>query len=305
MVGPSTSKTIRSFVRPEDPLGFLKLWFVLVSTISGVLLIATGVTLRWMGLSVSEILTSLELEVIAATVAYLAVLSIYTTRSSEAQSEEIQRTERLELQEMRKAFREETSRLLARNEEHWKEQATALEMAAQALREGVALQSNLLDEMRKSLQLDQQLIELEKTRERMRRDEEELKRRKLQPELGLGLVVPSGQLDIKHMKVFVHNRGMDGKGLVVWFGVEGSEGSFDSQAATTIDSRLMLTFDFGDIKEWPDDAAYSMVAEVADVLGNRYQFSARVVYHRNRRMVGSTPFVEPSDMVYPPATLLK
>lgn len=268
---------------------------------TAVLLIGTVVYLRSISAPLPTVISSAEAELIGFTLVVLALLSVYSARSFGTDAALIVGTQRAEMGEMRKAFHEETTRLLERNAAHWHEQTELLAGAASALKRVVELQSGALDLTKAGIQLNQELLNLEHERERLRQAEVDVQRRRLQPQLGIRLEVPQVAL-LKHMNVWVHNRGMDGRNLVVFFGVEPTQ--VMESKAKGIDPQEVRRFDFGDIAAWPGDANLALTCEISDSLGNRYRFVCHFEYHRNHTGVISVPTVDPDDWTYPEGTML-
>jgi hypothetical protein len=261
-----------------------------------VLIVASATYLRWSGASLPLILTSAEAELIAVTLVVLALLSVYGAMSFGEDAATIVHTQREEMDQMRRSFRDETTRLLDRNAEHWRAQTDLLTGAAAALNRVVELQAGALDLTKAAIQLNQELLQLERERERLRLAEVDVERRRLQPQLGFRLVVPQASL-IKQMNVNVHNRGMDGRNIVVFFGVDPTQ--VRQWMAKGIDPQEVKPINFGDIALWPSDADLTLTCEVSDSLGNRYRFVSHFEYHRNKAAVVSLPTVEPDEWVYP------
>lgn len=301
MSGSNDGLDSRHLPFPGSHLNWLT-WRLLAVTIpSTALILGTGLYLASMAEQTPVIIASVEAELIAFTLVVLALLSIYSARSFGADAESIVGTQRMEMGQMRQSFHQETERLLDRNAAHWREQSTLLAGAASALEKVVELQTGALDLTKAGIQLNQELLALEQERERLRQSEEEIKRLRLQPLLGLVLSVPQAAI-IKHMRVSIHNRGMDGRNLVVFFGVESVK--VLQWQSKGIDPQSVLPIDFGDIADWPSSAQLSLICEVSDVLGNRYRFVSRVQYERHHTGVVSVPTVDPGDWVYPDPTRL-
>lgn len=283
-------------LKTKSPQIWLRNWLIVVGIPSTVLILASATYLRSSGASLPTILTSTEAELIAVTLVVLALLSVYGAKSFGEDAAAIVHTQREEMNQMRRSFREETARLLDRNAEHWRSQTELLAGAASALNRVVELQSGALDLTKAAIQLNQELLQLERERERFRLAEADVERKRLQPQLGVPLQVPQVSI-LKQMNVSVHNRGMDGRNLVVFFGVEPTQ--VMQWMAKGIDPQEVKSIGFGDIAHWPADANLTLTCEVSDTLGNRYRFVAHFDYHRNRAAVVSAPTVDPDEWIYP------
>lgn len=217
----------------------------------------------------------------AGTIVFLALFTRYSTR----------------------AFSDDATRQLDRTAEHWREQTQHLVDATAALKQVVELQSGALDLTRAGIRLDEELLHLETERERVRIQGEEVQRRRLQPQIGLSLEIPDAL--IKHMNVYVHNRGMDGRNLVLFFGVTPSQ--VLQHLSQGITPQEVVHVDFGDIASWPADANLAITCEISDVLGNRYRFVTFREYHRSLSggfVQISAPTVSPAGWTYPDSARL-
>ncbi|MGH9440230.1 MAG: hypothetical protein ACRD22_20760, partial [Terriglobia bacterium] len=236
-------ETPKSVAPQLPPILWLLRALVVAAVCSGALVIGTIAFLAHDGTSPATIVTSTETELIAITLVFLALLSIYNARAFAGEADRIVETEQRELEKLRTAFRDETTRLLDRNAAHWKEQTDRLVDATSTLKKVVELQSGALDLTSAGIRLNEQLLQLEQERERLRVEEQLLQRRRLQPLLGLSLETPVTL--IKHMNVFIHNRGMDGRNLVLYFGIQ--PGQVHQHLAQGIAPQEVAKVDFGDI----------------------------------------------------------
>jgi hypothetical protein len=283
-----------------QPLSWLTRSLVATGIASAGILVGTAVLLLHYGTEPATIVTSAEAELIGVTLVFLALLSIYSAKSFAVETDRIIGTQKTEMDSVRRAFRDETTRLLDRNAEHWREQTTSLVDATTALRRVVDLQTGALDLTRTSTRLNEELLQLERDRERLRTEEQDLQRRRLQPLIGLDLEIPDAL--IKHMNVHVHNRGMDGRNLVLFFGVTASQ--VLQYVAQGIAPQEVVKVDFGDISTWPSDANLNLTCEISDVIGNRYRYVTYREYHRNLSgglIPTSSPTVNPGGWSYPDA----
>ena len=251
---------------PEQ--GWFKTWTVRSALLLTVVVAVTTLLAWRLGVALPPTLTTVELEILGFTIAVLILVAIYGSRSSATQN-----------RKMRDAFRTETSNLIEANQQHWAEQAKVLTDATSALRQSLELQGRELKVATDSLDLDRRLLELEEQR-----------RQRLKPVIALALDIPTGSL-IKHMILTVYNAGMDGHGLVVFFGIQ-PQGMLQ-QTRTRIDAQQTTPLDFGDISQWPDSAVLSATAEVSDASGAKYRFSGQFQYDRNRGALGSSPTWSP------------
>jgi hypothetical protein len=282
------------------PIKWLTRALIIAGVAAGALLLGTAGLLLHSQTQPATIVTSAEAELIGVTLVFLALLSIYSAKSFALEADRIIGTQQAEMGEVRQSFREETTRLLERNAEHWKDQTAKLVDATTALREVVKLQSGSLDLTRTGIRLNEELLQLERERERVRTEELDVQRRRMQPLLGLNLEVPDAL--IKHMFVHVHNRGMDGRNLVLFFGAQTSQ--VLQYVAQGIAPQEVSKVDFGDIATWPPDANLAITCEVSDVMGNRYRYVAYREYHRNLSgglVPTSSPTVAPGGWTYPDA----
>ncbi len=217
----------------------------------------------------------------AGTIVFLALFTRYSTR----------------------AFSDDVTRQLEKTAQHWKEQTQHLVDATAALRQVVELQSGAMDLTRTGVRLNEELLQLERERERLRIEGQEVQRRRLQPQLGFSLEIPNAL--IKHMNVYVHNRGMDGRNLVLYFGIPPNQ--VLQYVAQGITPQEVAHVDFHDIAEWPTDANLAITCEISDVLGNRYRYVTYREYHRNLSgglIQTSSPTVTPAGWIYPdPSTV--
>ncbi len=201
----------------------------------------------------------------AGTIVYLALFTRYSTR----------------------AFSNDMTRLLDRSEKHWNSQTQALTTAITALNSSLAVQSQVLKVATDTLDLDRKLLELEEAR-----------RQRLMPHLVIAMAIPTGILAVKHMEMRVHNTGMDGHGLAVFFGIHPN--SMLQDRRTRIDSQDVAHFDFGSISVWPDTANLRVSCEVADTGGQKYRFAGEFQYQRNQQGLHSEPIVTPPYMIPTP-----
>ena len=195
-------------------------------------------------------------------------------------------------------FTTETDRLLRENRAHWSEQSDTLRSAADALQEAVKLQGATLDTIRQVMQFNQELLVLERERDRLRAEAAEVRRQRIQPLLGFVLRVPSGGLQVKHVVVVVFNRGAQAQDLTVFFGIPPNQMYEDHLA--TLGYHTNHQFDFGDISGWPEVAEFEVTVEASDQDRNKYRFPGSVRYARNKALVVSYPTVEPEDWQFPP-----
>jgi hypothetical protein len=240
---------------------------VLAATVGASLYFAAPITLA---------LTSIELEILGFTIGVLVLVAIYGARASASQN-----------RSMREAFQRETRTLVDANRQHWAEQTKVLADATSALRQSLELQGKELKVVTDSLDLDRKLLELEEQR-----------RKRLRPILALALNIPTAPLAIKHMIVNVQNAGMDGHGLVVFFGIQPNQ--MLQATATRIDSQQTVPFDFGDISRWPASADLMVSCEVLDSMGAKYRSFGRFHYDRNYDGVTSSPTWSPPFLIPPP-----
>lgn len=295
MAGRSTPAKLN-----PPPLKWLTRVLLLGGAVSAVILVGTATLLLKYGTQPATVVTSAEAELIGITLIFLALLSIYSAKSFEVETDKIVGSEKIEMNRVRQAFREETTRLLDRNAEHWREQTASLVDATTALRRVVDLQTGALDLTRTGIRLNEELLQLERDRERLRTEEEDIQRRRLQPLLGLNLEIPEAL--IKHMSVHVHNRGMDGRNMVLFFGI--TSGQVLQFVAQGITPQEVAKVDFGDISTWPSDANLSITCEISDVMGTRYRYVTYREYHRNLSggfIQTSSPTVNPGGWSYPDA----
>lgn len=239
-----------------------------------------------------------ELAVLVLTVALLSILSRYTAMAFRTDVEANVAAQREEMDLLRTSYRLETSRLLDRNSEHWREQAASLERAIQSMKEVATLQRQTLQATQQTLATTGALLGLERQREALRVEEARLRVQRIRPSVAIQGVIKHPGPIAKRIALRLFNQGEDGRRLIVSLRHGPDPANVVNRTVPSIAAFSNTEADFGDIDEWADDVNFQAGVAVDDVDGNRYSCEAPLRYSRNR-VIMSTPTFDPDDWQYP------
>ncbi len=267
----------------------------------GIGVVSSGLVLTiWSGLPVfvpSADVPFVELSVLVLTVALLAMFSRYTSMTSRADSDAMMEEQHSDTERMRESFQSETSRLLDRNSEHWREEIQSLASAVGALNSVVALQ-------RDTLRVSDGLLALERQRDLLSQEQDRLHKQRIRPSVAILSVIDHPGPIQKRIGVRLFNQGEDGRRVVLSFRYGSGPGDVRTRVEPRIVAYSTKEFDFGNIDEWPDSFNVSITVQLSDVDGNRFECSSTFTYERNRGVLGSDPTFDPSSWQYPPLSPL-
>jgi len=268
--------------------------------------VAAGVILViWSGLASTIPLSDVpfvELAVLVLTVALLSILTRYTVMAFRTDADATVAAQSDEMNRVRAAFSQETTRLLDRNVEHWREQSASLERAVRSMEEVAVLQGQSLQATQQTLAATGGLLELERQREALRIEGARVRLQRIRPSVAIcGIIAHPGPI-AKRIEVRLFNQGEDGRRLLVTLRHGLGPEDITSRSMSSIAAFSNVKADFGDIDEWADDIDFQVEVTVYDVDGNCYRCTTPLHYSRNRGLVVSDPSFTPDDWQYPAMT---
>lgn len=236
-----------------------------------------------------ELLTLVEIEILAFTVFVLLLLSSFSARSFTRDARGIT-----------DSFERETRALLSRSEDHWRAQTSALETAISKINEVANLEARLLEQSRQTLDLSTALLAIERARDSLREEEARLRKQRIKPAVAISPRITHPGPIRKDIGLQLFNQGGDARRVAVtlkW----GQTGDEEQTSPTPRVSAFgTADFGFGNIDNWPDSFQFWVVVEADDEDGSRFRWrSTPVSYSRNRGLLGSDPTFNPSDWQYP------
>jgi hypothetical protein len=240
------------------------------------------------GTAISASLTVVEIVVLAFTLLILVLLSVFTAGSFSRDAREITT-----------AFERDSVALLERSQRHWEDQSQSLERATAALEAVVKLERDALQATQEGLRVSSTLLDLERQREAVRIEEARLRKQRIRPiPAFLPIILHTGTL-AKHVGVRLFDQGEDGRRVAVSLHWGGQPGHSITRLMPALGAYSNQEFDFDDIDSYADNEEFAVTIEMADVDGTRYRSMGGFLYHRNRGLVLSDPYFEPSVWQYP------
>ena len=292
-VAPVAEKLVRGAERPtslptpeEKQLWEWMLAAFIVLVVSILCAVIDGSLLH---ASAGELLTFVEIELLAFTVVVLLLLSRFTAQSFTRDAGVITST-----------FDLQSEALLSRSEAHWNEQTTSLQKAIEALSEVVKLETGVLEHSRRTMEVTGALLEIERAREQLRIDEAAARKQRIKPALAVRPVITHPGPIRKDIALEVFNQGSECRRIVFLLQVEGNPSLSQTLPRSQIAAFATVGVGFGNIDDWPDSFRFALIVQADDVDGTRYEWrSTPVSYDRNRGLLGSDPSFVSSDWQYP------
>jgi hypothetical protein len=240
-----------------------------------------------------------ELGVLVLTVLLLSILTRYTAMAFRTDADASVVAQREEMDRVRTSFSQETTRLLERNAEHWREQSNSLERAVQSMEQVAALQRQTLQATQQTLATTAALLDLERQRETLRIEEARLRLQRIRPSIAVRGVISHPGIIAKHIVVRLFNQGEEGRRVLVAMRYGSGPNELQTRSVPSIGAFSNVEVDFGDIDGWADNFGFAVEVTADDVDGHRYGCSTRLRYARNRGLLGSEPSIDPDDWQYP------
>ena len=261
--------------------------------------ISSGLILfTWSGLA-STIPTSdvpfVELAVLVLTVALLAILTRYSVMTFTTDVDASISAQRDEMEGIRTSFSQDTTRLLDRNAEHWRDQSASLERAVRSMEEVAVLQRQSLQTTQQTLTATIALLDLERQRETLRAEETRLRIQRIRPAMAFCGFISHPGVVAKRVGIRLFNQGEDGRRVTVVLRHGPGSADVTNRAIPSVAAFSNAEADFGDIDEWPDDLGLAVEVSAYDADGNRYRCTGSLRYSRNRGILGSS--AEPTNAV--------